>query len=254
MLLEPPGGLSCSSTGEKATQQNSLAYQPTATRTMKKYLLWVVIPLIAIAATAAGSYWLYWFKFREPLILTTTSPASTYTVVLNGRADRPGLFGLEHTVRFRVLKSGQQVVSDQTLHSGDWFDPSYSILYPQHAWQSENVLHFYRKEYFDGGQPSTIVVGNKSNQTIKYLMVNSINAYLLFDLQPGSVTTLRIPPTRGDLTYLRVEGVYADGREVNVTGSDFITMGRAQIEYLITVLDTTSTIESPHVEKYEPSR
>ena len=76
------------------------------------------------------------------------------------------------------------------LHSGDWLDPSFDLLYPQHTWVRVDLLHFHRKEFFDEGRRESIIIQNRTNRVIQYLQVTSVDSFLLFDILPGALTTL----------------------------------------------------------------
>jgi hypothetical protein len=86
--------------------------------------------LFAFGGAAVGSITLWKITTQSESFLRTNSPKGTYTVWLTGRKD--------------------------------WFDPSFDGLYPDHAWESDNILHFYKKEFFSDGQPDKIVVLNKT--------------------------------------------------------------------------------------------
>jgi hypothetical protein len=215
-----------------------------------KALIFVVIAL-GMLASFLGHYALHWAVFRAPTVLDTCSPGATYNVILNGRADQP-LFPIDHTVRFTVLKNNQQLVSQRYFHSGDWLDPSFSLSYPQHAWAAENVLHFYREEFFRDGKPGMVVVSNKSGKVIKYLRITAYDAHLLFELQPGSATKLTIPPPRSDYDYILVEGEYWNGEAVNGIGISFKQDKTRPAVYFIDVAGPVPSIESPHLKNYQP--
>jgi len=197
--------------------------------------------------------WILWVRIAvaSSVFLTTTSPAQTYTVNIAGKKDRPRFPALVNTVRFSVTKGSETFLVNQYLHSGDWFDPSFAILYPQHNWPNENVLHLFREEYFSGGEPGRLIVKNSSGETIKYLLVISHDAHLLFDVQSNSQIELKVPPPRGDIFYISVEGQFNDARLQKRVGQNFIVNKRPAIFY-VDVGDTAATFESPGWEKYTP--
>src|ERR1044072_6769910 len=110
--------------------------------------------------------WILWVRIAAAslVFLMTTSPAQTYTVSIAGQKDRPRLPALVNTVRFSVTKKFETFLVNQYMHSGDWLDPSFAMLYPQHNWASENVLHLFREEYFSGGEPGRLIVKNSSGE------------------------------------------------------------------------------------------
>ncbi|MCA1568078.1 MAG: hypothetical protein LC803_21035 [Acidobacteria bacterium] len=109
-----------------------------------------------MVGTLFASLFLYQAIAQPHVFLTTSSPGKTYTVSLAGNKDRPHIPAISHEVRFNVLKRTETFLSDDHLFSGDWLDPSFEVLYPQHNWISENVLRFGRAEYFSNGSPHTL--------------------------------------------------------------------------------------------------
>lgn len=215
-------------------------------------LLISIVAILAVPGSLFGAYILGRFVFLAPDICSSSSPAGTYTVTLTGQAERPAFPAVVHTVNFHVVKHGQSLITEKYFHSGDWLDPSFSILYQNQTWLSENILHFYREEYFRRGSAGTALITNTSARTIKYLKVVSDNAYLLFDLQPGSTTRITISPARGNLLYISVEGEFSDSVRIEKVGEDFIVQRETPgpVDYYINVGGMLPSIESPHFEKY----
>ena len=176
---------------------------------LRRLLLGIAAVLALAAAASFAAFTFSRILFFTPEILTSSSPAGTYSVTLTGQSERPVLPAFKHRVWFRVVKDGKPYISDKYFHSGDWFDPSFSILYPQRAWHSENILHLYTEEFFRRGPAGVGVIRNTSDKTIKYLRVVSDDVYLIFDLDPGSVVRVSVPPPRGDV-YLGAEGEFVD--------------------------------------------
>jgi hypothetical protein len=217
-----------------------------------KILIAIVVVLVLIGALF-GTYILNRTVFSASDILTSSSPAGTYAVTLSGQSERPSFPAVEHTVYFRVVKDGKPFINGKYFHSGDWLDPSFSILYPQHSWLSENILHFYGEESSQRRTAGTALVTNKSDKPIRYLKVVSDDAYLLFDLQPGSTTSIKIPSANSSLLYINVEGEFSDNVKIEEVGVDFIMHQRSTpAEYHIVISGVVPTIDSPQLEKYKP--
>ena len=155
-----------------------------------------------------------------PTFLTTSSPEKTYTVYLTGQKEQPLFFTVE--VRFHVMKNGTRFLSNKYLHSGDSEDMSFEMRYPNHRWVNENTLQFYREEYFHDGKPDTVVVVNNTGETIKYTKIESVDAILLFDLQPGFTGKMLTPRPRGDSKWVDVVGEFSDGRKIEGTNKDLL--------------------------------
>lgn len=220
---------------------------------MRRAKLLIAIVVVLLISALFWTYILNRVFFNAPDILTSSSPSGTYSVTLSGQSDEPSFPIVEHTVYFRVVKDGGPFLTGKYFHSGDWFDPSFSILYPQHSWLSENILYFYSEEFSQQGTAGTAVVTNKSDKPISYLKVVSDTAYLLFDLQPGSTTRLRIAPARGDLLYISAEGEFPDNVKIERTGVDFkVRQPSTPVEYHIVISGVVPSIDSPQLEKYKP--
>jgi hypothetical protein len=183
----------------------------------------------------------------------TSSPNGTYRVSLSGRKGRPPL-GLTSEVRFEVFKNGELFVPKKYLHSGDSFDLSFEAGYPNHGWLRENVLHFYRDEYLKKDRLDTLRVANRTSEKIRYLRVQSIDKFLLFDVEPFSSMEFAASPPRGDIKWVGAEGEFSNGQKIELTGVNFKTrreLGEAFV-YYVSVTDHGLVIESPQLEKYEP--
>jgi hypothetical protein len=209
--------------------------------------------LFAFAGAAVGSITLWKITTQSESFLSTTSPKGTYTVRLTGRKDRPKLPFLNHQVLFSVSREEKVVVANRYLHSGDWFDPSFEILYPDHAWENDEILHFYKKEFFADGQPEQVVVLNKTTGTIQHLCVTSVDTFLLFDIQPESTTRLVVSRPRGDSRWIKIEGQFSDGTPIQGRGVGFVFPKSKQLPftYYIYIDKKSFTIESPDLREIQ---
>lgn len=217
-----------------------------------KFKLRRILPLCALLGALFASLVLYKAIAPPQVFLTTSSPGKTYTVHLAGKKETPRIPALSHEVHFSALKGSEKFLADKYLHSGDWFDPSFEISYPQHTWVSENVLRLYRDEHFSKRTPDTLTVVNGTNGIIKYLRVTSDCMVLLFDLQPRSTTELSIPAPRGNLKWVSVEGEYSEGRSIKEVSADFVIPDEpsGRFTYYIYISGDDLRIESPQLEKY----
>ena len=159
---------------------------------LKRKVIGNLVLLVTFLGVAVGAVHIVQTIRHREVVLTTSSPANTYTVTLAGQRDRPKVPLLYHQVRFSVSKSkgAKESLTNKYLHSGDWFDPSFDHLYRQHNWVQENVLQLYNEEFFNDGERENIVVQNKTDKVIEYLRVRSTDTFLLFDIQPGATFTL----------------------------------------------------------------
>jgi len=214
----------------------------------KKTTKWLIFVCILFGAFTIILV-LYRVSAKPSTFLTTSSPKGTYKVNLTGQKERPVFFTNE--VRFHVIKNGKPFVSDKYLHSGDSFDLSFESGYPNNRWLEENILHFYKEENFNAGEPDTLYIFNKTNNVIKYIVVYSTDKFLLLDIQPRSETKLSSSPSKGDYPGVFVEGDFADGRSFK-KGSGFVInkVANRPFTYYINITNEDLTIESPELQKY----
>lgn len=173
---------------------------------LKKINKWVGFTCILIGSLLFSLIF-YKIIIVQSTFLTTHSPKATYTVNLVGQKERPLFFTNE--VRFNVLKDGNAFWSDQYLHSGDSFDISFEVGYPDYQWLDENILHFYREEDFTESKPE-IAITNNTNKVIMYMKLESQDKFLIFDMQPNSEIALRISSPKGDYPGLKIQGKFSD--------------------------------------------
>ena len=211
--------------------------------------------LFTFVGALVGSVTLFRKLSESEAFLTTTSPKGTYTVRLTGQKDRPKLPFVSHQVLFSVSRGDEAVFKDKYLHSGDWFDPSFDIAYTEHAWLSDQILRFYKKDFFNEGQLESILVLNKTREIIRYLRVTSLDTFLVLDVQPESTTTMAVSPPRGDSVWIKVEGEFAGGRQIKGNGVGFLfPKGKhGPFTYYVYLNENGFTIESPDLEKYKGS-
>jgi hypothetical protein len=200
-------------------------------RTALGRLLCVGALLTAVIISLA----LYFLGLRSSAFLSTTSPGGIYTVNLTGQKGRP-LF-LTNEVRFSVSKHGEPVVWDRHLHSADALDLSFEAGYPNYRWLGETVLQFYREDYFNAAPPDTLVIVNKAGRVIKWLRVQSVDKFLLLDLQPASEISLPNSAPRGSSKEIYVEGEFYGQESLKNQGVSIpVTQGRAgKLTYYVSI-------------------
>lgn len=206
----------------------------------------------AICLVLIISLLVYRWVTPDPVFFTTSSPRGTYTIELSGRKER-AVLPISQTVHFSTLKNGKPLLSNKYLHSGDWLDPSFEILYPDHRWVGENILKFYREENSSKGSQDSIVISNQTGKVINYLRVTSNDLFLLFDVQPGSETKLSVSPSMGDLRWISVEGELSEKQSIAKNGVDFIIPKglNGPFLYNIYITEEGTAIESTQLEKYK---
>ena len=197
-------------------------------------LSWTLIVLGVLALIVVGRFWM---KQRTQEFLTTTSPDHTYTVRLKGNKGRPLI--MPNEVRADVSKAGQLFVSDIWLHRAeDSFDLSFEAGFPDVRWLTDNIVEFYRPEYFDQGTDS-LTVENNAGKLIKHLRVQSENKFLIFELRSGESISLKIPAARGDSQWIAVAGAFADGLEIPFKSESFDKRHHSNYHIAVALSDTT---------------
>lgn len=184
----------------------------------------------------------FWINSRHGVFLTTTSPDHTYAISLKGNKGRPLL--IPNQVSADVSKSGQPFLSDIRVHEAwDSFDLPFEAGFPDVRWLTDNVVEFYRPEYFESGADS-LQVQNEAAKPIKYMFVQAHNKFLVFDLQPGASVSLEISAPRGDSRSIALWGAFADETEVVSTCGIFDRRFRKRVRstYKISVGNAGATI------------
>jgi hypothetical protein len=217
-------------------------------KAMVRISLLLTFLIAAVGSVAVMSY------IQNDVFLTTSSPKGTYTVHLSGQRDWPKVPFRLNNVFFSVVKDGKKALTNKYLHSGDWLDPSFDHAYPLHNWIRDDVLHFYRKEVLNEAGQERIVIQNRTNTAVQYLLVTSVESFLLFDVQPGAVITLAVPPVPADLRWISAEGEFVEDRKIKRTGADFMLRSGAggPFVYYVYIDEDGLKIESPNLQKYKP--
>ena len=185
----------------------------------------------------------YWRLTSETVFSTTASPNQTYIVSLKGSKGR-AIFARQE-VRVDVLRKEQPFASDIWLHSAqNAFDLSFEAGCPNLRWLTDNCVEFYRQQYFDDGSDH-LTVRNSSQKHIKYIRVQSVNKFLLFDVEPAASISVKIPAPRGDSQWIAVEGVFSDGQIIpfNHRSFDRRSSQSNSVSYQVEITSSSSLIE-----------
>lgn len=183
----------------------------------------------------------YGLQGRTSVFFTTSSPSGTYSVTLKGDKGRTLL--VPHEVRADVLKSGRPFVSDIFMHSShNAFDLSFESGFPNARWLSDNTLEFYRREYFEEGSDS-LIIQNSSNRAVKFMRIQALNKFLVFDIQPGSSISLQIPAARGDSQWIALEGAFIDNEGIDFYQRSFDRRSTQRVRHDYRIRITPSVIQ-----------
>ena len=211
---------------------------------------------VLIGVECSATLWLAMLWVRQPVFSNIASPDGTTSVRLKGYPNRPINPITSNYVYFDFFRNGNPVATAKYLHSGDSLDPSFNDSYSQHNWVSNSVLRFSR-ENVSADKCDRVVVRIDSEKPITYLYIESRDLFLVFNPEPGSQFTLYAFPQalKGDLSWVEVEGEFADGQPIPWKGANFV-IGSAPgpFEYQIRVTPEGPQISSPKLPVYKPNR
>ena len=184
-----------------------------------------------------------WINKKTAVFTSTTSPQNTYTVNLKGAKGRPLL--IPYWVHADIHKMGEPYVADVFLHEAwDAFDLSFEAGFPEIRWPANNVVEFYRPEYFEDGN-DILIVQNRSGKPVKTLFVHAVSTFLVVDMRPGGSLSLKAPKPRGDWQWIVLEGVLDDGTRIPRHDKNFRQhRKRESCTYLLSILESGSAIET----------
>ena len=208
--------------------------------------------IIVLAFTLTAGLTAFWCLSSPSPLFATSSPAKTYTVELAGDKSRPHLPATEHEVSFGVFKRGNRIIKNARAHSGDWFDISFELAYPEHVWADENILRFGRELNVPGVKTDTLAVTNTSNKIIKYLKIKAKDMFLIFEMQPHSRLSLT-SSHQSWLSWIECEGEFTDGEPISWGGVNFFhrdTLGEP-LRYCLSISESGLRIESPQIEGFD---
>jgi hypothetical protein len=176
-------------------------------------------------------------------LLTTSSPAGTYKLILFGEKDRPSVPTVDHSVFLTVFKNEKTLVVSREIYSGDWLDAGFVDWYPQHQWVTEQSLQFYRDQFRQDGPNDTITVQNNSTKKISYLKVISVDILIILELDTKSTAVFSVSRARADSKWVSVDGQFETGQPILASSQDFDLPKKAgPFSFGISVADFETTI------------
>jgi hypothetical protein len=114
------------------------------------------------------------------------------------------------------------MIGRKALYSGDWFDEGFRQRYPSERWIGDNALCFLLDAPRRSARQDRVVLTNEAKAPLEYVLVDSEDLCLVLDLQPGTTHTVMTPtPKAQNASWLSVAGLFADGRELPITGRNF---------------------------------
>jgi hypothetical protein len=219
---------------------------------LEEWMAKSILSLIILLGVLFVSLIAYRTFAQESLISTITSPDKTYALRLTGQKSRPKVPLIAHTVYFDLFRNNEPVELKKVLHSGFWFDASFDTSYPRHSWVSNSIIMFYQKISKEN-ERDTLILSNNTDKWIRYVRVQSVDLFLIFDVKPKSQTKLTAYPQTW-LSWLTVEGEFVDGNIISKNGTNFSIDPKLKgpFQYNISINDAGPEIESPQLKKYEP--
>lgn len=184
-----------------------------------------------------------WINKKTAVFTSTASPQNTYTVNLKGAKGRPLL--IPYWVHADVSKTGEPYIADVLLHeTWDAFDLSFEAGFPEIRWPANNVVEFYRPQYFEDGN-DILIVQNRSGRPVKCLFINAVSKFLVMDMRPGASLSLKAPKPRGDWQWIVLEGVLDDGTRIPRHDKSFRQHRKKEnCAYLLSILESGAAIET----------
>ena len=214
----------------------------------KKVLVAICFGALLVTALVA------WALLRKrPVISEIASPNGDLVLRLTGDPTRATTPFRDHSVYFDLSRNAQPVLSNKFLHFGDWLDPSFNDLYTQHRWLSNTTIQFLR-EAAPEPECDRLVVRNNTDQAISYLRIESRDLFLVFNLDPRSEVRIRPTPQSpqtSDLSWIEVEGEFADNRRIDWKGVNFtIREQKGPFDYHISINAGGAQVTSPQLAEY----
>jgi len=129
------------------------------------------------------------------------------------------------------------------MHSShNAFDLSFESGFPNVRWLSDNTVEFYRQEYFEKGSDS-VIIQNSSNRAIKYVRLQALNEFLIFDIEPGSSISVLIPAARGDSQWIALSAAFNDNQKIDFYPRSFDRRSTQRVRFNYKILITPSGLQ-----------
>ena len=169
------------------------------------------------------------------------SPRDTYDVKLIGRLSAPSIPIAEHRVRLTATRGNVPVVEGFEVHFADWFDGGFEDDYGRPDWPLENALRFPSTSTQAKADADSVLVENKSRRVVPFLKVECGDLFLLFELQPGSLTSFTATPQTAagmERSWIDAEGEWQRGARMKGEARNFpVAAGVRAYAYRVTISD-----------------
>ena len=188
------------------------------------------------------------------VFLTTASPDSNYVVALSGRKARPSPWSpFSAEVYFEARKNGELFWQRELLHSGDGFDLSFEIGYPDLMWIDERTIRFYNKEDFASAEPQIVKIVNETDGVLSRLRVEipPTDKFLVFDVPPRGEIQMFASAPKGDYCVINVRSSSGERNDISKLASFKVDRQVVEpFEFIVLFSDSGIEIRSPNLQKY----
>jgi len=211
--------------------------------------VWLGLAFLSIVFGGLAVYLLGinpWRRDVQPF-LSISSPDKRYTINFTGQKDRPLIPFGDHSVAMEITKHGEILLKRTKFLSGDWLDPSFEILFPNHQWIGNNTLLLYRDQYRRDTPLDTVEVINSSDITIRYIGIRSVDCAILLDISPHSTRTFQLSRARSDSQSVFVEAQLTQEKALHSQGAGFDVQNMEPLVLKIDVSERAITINRTQV-------
>ncbi len=207
------------------------------------------IRVIAIVVTALIEALLLLACATHDVWLSTKSPGDMYTVTISREKSR-NIFPLSgRVVRFDLFKNGNPLAVDRELTTFNLEDAGFEGRYSSHDWVSESALKFNARSADLRDDQDFLVISNHTTESIKYLVIDALDLFLVIDIQPRSFLEFRVPRYRWQ-SWISVAGEFSNGKAIQSKGVNFLHRDESSgsLRYCIALENEGLIINSPSVE------
>lgn len=178
---------------------------------VKPVISYSIFSLISLGILCLGCF-IYYLNIRQSeIILKTVSPSENYEVILTGQKKRPVLFG---EVFLSVKNEGKDVVSQLVIHSGDFFDISFELGYPDYKWIDNQIIQFYKHRSDGNLFEIKYNIQNRSSETITYAFISSSAKTIVLTINGYETKSFREKVRLEDQVWVCLEAKFVGGRKI----------------------------------------
>jgi hypothetical protein len=185
--------------------------------------------------------------------LTTVSPGNSYKILLSEtKTEISDKDRWPYKVFLEIEKSGQVILQNEVLYSGDDMDARFGNIASESEWLNEKTLKLSRRK-FDKMQVDHLEIHNDSGNRLTYALIawsvsdpNPNERFLILDIQPNERVMLPVTSNETDYSWVSCSGRFENGKKVTQVRRGFKMDGvcKPPSHYFITIKDDQTLIES----------